>query len=40
MRVDFPSHKAEEEGGLTPADDENTVGWKMDRKNFNFLMVD
>lgn len=27
------SCKAEEESGLTPADDENAAGWKIDRKD-------
>ncbi|MDD3833171.1 MAG: hypothetical protein PHR18_04625 [Oscillospiraceae bacterium] len=33
MRGSFSSYKAEEESGLTPADDNNAVWRKTDRKD-------
>jgi len=38
LRGNFSACKAEEEGGLTPADDENAAGRKMTRKDVYFLV--
>jgi phosphopantetheinyl transferase len=38
LRGDFSSCKAEEESGLSPADEENTAGQKINRKDVYFLV--